>query len=192
MASRAKTTDSKLPPKLSVADENSSAQAREQATEYESLFGDVRLDLDDGDFIMVPPHPNYGLLDDDKMEEWNQLLFAVDTEYEREPDIYIPGQTLDSGVELPGTTIRGDIKMPYRRIVNGVPELVSPPHTVKIVQIALGMEDYEKMRRGGRTAKDVFKIWGQQSLNVKNRQNNDSFRAGSSVDLASVSETDSE
>lgn len=187
------TSDAHAPTKLEVASTDAAAKAREQAGEYESLFADVPLELDDGDILMIPPHPNYGLLDDDKMEEWNRLLFEVDTEYEREEDIYIPEQTLDGGVTLPASTQRGDLKTPYRRVgEDGKSVLVSPPHTVRIAQIALGPVDYAKLRAGGKSAKDVFKIWGQQSLDVRERQQRDSKSPGSPVALAAVPEGDSE
>jgi hypothetical protein len=184
----------KLPPNVETAPDGAAAQALAQANEYESLFGDTRLDLGDDDFIMVPPHPDYGLLDDDAMEAYEALQFAVETEYDREDDVYIPEQRLkdpttgeETGVVLPPQTMKGNLKTPYR--IEG--KLVTPPHSVKVVQTVLGEGDYKKLRDAGKSSKDVWKIWGEQSLKIQERKQRDNKSAGSSVDLAAVSPADS-
>jgi hypothetical protein len=156
--------------KLSIASPEAQAEARTQADEYDSLFGNTELELDGGATVSVPPHPDYGMLDDDKMEAWDELRFEVDTVYDREPDIHIPEQTLDGGLKLNAETQRGALKVPYRK--GGA--LVKPAHSVKVVQIALGEAEYKRLRDGGRNASDVWKIWGKQSIAIKERQQRDS------------------
>lgn len=180
---------------LSTTSPEAPAEARTQASEYESLFGYRELPLDGGcGVIKVPPHPDYGMLDDEAMEAYDELMFKMDTEYDREDDIYIPEQRLkdpktgkETGVVLPPTTDRGRLKHPFR-IKN---ELVKPPHSVKIVQIALGETEYKRLREGGRNASDVWKIWGEQSLKIQERQKRDKFPTGRPVDMASVPPADS-
>jgi hypothetical protein len=183
-----------LPRKLPHTSPDAAAEARAQADEYESLFGDTELELVGGDTIKIPPHPDYGLLDDDRMDEYETLQFAVDTEYEREPDVYIPEQRLkdpttgeETGVVLPPQTVRGQLKVPYR--INGV--RVTPSHSTKVVIAALGEADYKRLRDGGKSSKDVWKVWGEQSLRIQERKQRDTKSAGSSVDLATVPQADS-
>jgi hypothetical protein len=152
----------KLPPNvenLSTTSPEAGDEAREQANEYDSMFGDTPLDLGENDILMVPPHPDYGMLSDEQMAEYEQLLFEVDTEYDREPDVVIPDQKLkddngqETGVTVPGETIRGQLKRPFRK--QGV--LVTPPHTVRIAQIALGEAE----------------VWSKQSYNIQERKQRD-------------------
>lgn len=173
-------TDAKKQPRnLSTTAPEAADEAREQANEYDSLFGDTRLDLGDGDFIMIPPHPDYGMLPDERMAEYDQLLFEVDTEYDREPDVVIPDQKLkddkgqETGVVVPGETIRGALKRPLRK--NGV--LVTPPHSIRIAQIALGEADYKRLVDAGKGAKDVWAVWSKQSYKIQERKQHDSKSA---------------
>lgn len=163
-------------------------EALTQAEEYESLFGTTDIVLDDGDVVKVPPHPDYGMISDDQMAEYDELLFAVDTTYDREPDVAVPEQKLDNGLIIPAETRRGAIKQPPR--INNV--LVKPPHTVRVAQIALGEVEYKRLQAGGRSAADVWKIWGQQGIKMKERQQRDSKSLGGAVALAAVSPPDSE
>lgn len=163
------------------------AQAREQANEYESLFGTTDLVLDDGDVVKIPPHPDYGMLDDDRMDAYDELLFEVDTVYDRQPDIYIPEQHLENGLHLSAETKRGALMRPYR--ING--ERVKPSHSVKVVMAAIGETEYKRLREGGRSAADVWKIWGEQGLRINERQNRDSKSDGSALDLAAISKANS-
>lgn len=182
----------KQPHKLPTASEESAAEAREQADAYESLFGNTELELDGGDTISIPPHPDYGMLDDDAMEAYEEYLFEIDTEYDREDDVVVPPQTIrdENGhvvTTLPGSTQRGALKRPYRK--NNV--LVKPPHSVKVVQIALGEAEYKRLKDGGRSSKDVWEIWGKQAARIAERRAADSKSARSSVDLAAVSASNS-
>jgi hypothetical protein len=92
--------------------------------------------------------------------------------YDREPDIFIPEQRLkdsngnETGVVLPSDTQQGALKHPYRK--DRV--LIKPPHSVRVVKAALGETDFKRLREGGRSAADVWKIWGAQGLEVKQRQ----------------------
>lgn len=180
------------PHNLPNTNPDAAKEARAQADAYDSLFANIELELDGGDTITIPPHPDYGMLDDDRMAEYEQLLFEADTEYEREPDIIIPDKTLDSGSVVPGETLRGALKRPYRRLIDNKPVLVTPPYSVRVVSAALGEAEYKRLRGGGKSAADVWKIWGKQGLALKERQAGDSKSDGSTVDLAAVPETDSE
>jgi hypothetical protein len=189
-----KTTTEKPPRKAAHAAETASAEALEQASEYGSLFAPVPLELEGDEPLMVPPHPDYGLLADEQLEAYDELNFAVDKLYDREEDIYIPEQRIrdkdgiETGVVLPATTRRGAHKFPYQQ--GG--ELVKPPHRIRIVQIALGDDGYKRLREGGKNASDVFKIWNEQSLRIQERQQRDSKSAGSAVGVAAVPAADSE
>lgn len=162
------------------------SQARDQAEAYESLFASTPLELNDGSVLMVPPHPDFGMLDDDRMEDYEDLLFEVES-YDRSEEIYIPEQRLDSGVTLPAEVKKGELLRPFRK--NGV--RVKPAHSVRIVQAALGPDDYKKLRDGGKSAADVWRVWGKQGLAIQERRLFDPKSNGSSVDLESVSASDS-
>lgn len=180
--------------KLPTTSPDAAAEAREQADEYESLFGTTDLELDNGDDpVKIPPHPDFGIVDDDRIAAYEQLLFERDTEYEREPDIFIPERQLGEGSMIPAETIRGALRHPYRRRgEDGKSVLVSPPFSVQVARAALGDEEYDRLRAGGRSAADVWKIWGIKSLKMKERQAGDSKSIGSALALASVPETDSQ
>lgn len=162
------------------------SQARDQAEAYDSLFASTPLELNDGSVLMIPPHPDFGMLDDDRMEDYEDLLIEVES-YDREEDIYIPEQRLDSGVTLPAEVKRGELLRPYRK--DGA--RVKPSHTVRVVQAALGPDDYKKLREGGKNAADVWKIWGKQGLAIQERRLFDPKSNGSSMDLDSISASDS-
>lgn len=188
----------KPPDNLDVTAENAAVQALAQADAYESVFAPTRLELDNNDVIEIPPPPDYGMLSDERMEAYEELLFDVDTKYDREPDIFIPEQNLkgpdgeDSGIVLPAETRRGDLKRPYR-ITNadGTAELVKPPHTVKVVQTVLGEQEYARLKAGGKVAGDVWRIWGEHAIRIRERQAADSKSVRSPVAVAAVPESNS-
>ena len=165
-------------------------QAREQGSAYDSLFGDTELELDDGNTILVPPHPDLGMLDDEAQELYEELQFEMES-YDREEDIHIPEQRLkdpsgnETGVVLPASVSPGALKRLYRK--NG--ELIKPPHSVRVARIALGEATYEKLVAGGRSAGDVWRIWAKQAAELRDRESEDSKSEGGSVDLAAVPAT---
>jgi len=171
---------------------NAGLKAREQANAYDSLFADTPLELDNGEVILVPPHPDLGMLDDEAMAAYEELQFEMES-YDREEDVFIPEQRLrnpdgtESGVVLPATTQRGALKRPYRK--NG--ELVRPPHSVRVAKIALGEEGYAKLRAGGKSAADVWRIWSRQAAELRERQELDPKSDGGALALEAVSEADS-
>lgn len=181
------------PRKLPHTPPDSGAKAREQANAYDSLFADTPLELDDGDPVMVPPHPDLGMLSDEAMELYEELQFEMES-YDREEDILIPEQRLkdshgnETGVVLPGSTTPGSLKRPYRK--DGV--LIKPPHTVRVAQIALGEAEYKRLCDGGKSSADVWRIWGSQAADLRERQNSDSKSDGGPLDLETVSSTDRE
>lgn len=178
------------PRNLPNTSSDAASQAREQADAYDSVFADVDLELDDGTIIKIPPHPDLGMIDDERMEAYEELIYEVEEEYDREEDIIIPEQRLrdptsgrETGVVIPETTQRGMIKRPYRK--NN--ELVKPPHSVKVVQAVLGEDVYAKLKAGGRSARDVWRIWNERGLEIQQRRNADAKSNGGPVGLASVS-----
>jgi hypothetical protein len=172
---------------------NAGAQARAQANVYDSLFSDTKLELNDGSSIAFPQHPDLGMLDDDQMDAYEDLVMEIET-YDREEDIFIPEQRLldskgnETGVVLPSSTERGQVKRPFRK--DGV--RVKPAHSVRVAKIALGEEGYQRLRAGGRSAKDVWRIWGRQAAELADRSAADDKSDGGALGLAAVSETDSE
>lgn len=169
---------------------NAGDQAREQGGEYDSLFADTPLELSDGSFVQVPPHPDLGMLSDEAMEAYEELQFEMES-YDREEELHIPEQRLkdsdgnETGVVLPSTTVPGALKRPYRK--DG--ELIKPPHSVRTAKIALGELEYARLVNGGRAAGDVWRIWAKQAAELRDREAEDSKSEGSPVALASVPPT---
>ena len=160
---------------------NVARRGREQAKAYESVFAPTALELDDGTVIDIPPHPNLRMLDDDRQAAYEELLFETES-YDRLPDIHFPEQTLDSGAVIPADTKRGALLEPYRK--GG--ELIKPPHSVRVVQAALGEDVYTVLRAGGRSAADVWRIWNEQGLRITERQAADSKSNGSALGVAAL------
>jgi hypothetical protein len=144
------------------------ARAREQANSYDSMFSSIPLELNDGTVLDLPPHPNLGMLDDEQQEAYEELMFEVES-YDREDDIFLPGHTTDSGAVVPDKTIRGDLKVPYRK--DGA--LVKPSHRTRVVQVALGDESYKRLVAGGKRSVDVWKCWHEQTLRISDRRETD-------------------
>lgn len=183
---------------LPTTSPDAAAQARAQAEAYDSVFAPTVLQLDENTTITLPPHPNVRMLDDDKLAAYEALLFEVETEYERGPDTVIPEQKVyDKGgnvvTTLPPTTRPGPLLEPHRRKnADGKVELVTPPYAVRVVKTVLGEDDYALLRAAGKSSSDVWKIWNRQSLDIAERQSEDSKSDGSAVDLAPVPSPDSE
>lgn len=166
-------------------------QAREQATAYDSVFADTPLELSDGTFINIPPHPDLGMLSDEAMEAYEELQFEMES-YDREEDIIIPEQRLkdsegnETGVVLPGSVQQGPLKRPHRK--DGV--LIKPPYSVRVARIALGEDGYKRLTEGGKSSADVWRIWGAQATELRKRQDEDSKSDGGSLAVEAVPETD--
>ena len=160
--------------KLATSAPEAAAEARAQASEYDSVFAPTDLTLDDGDVIEIPPHPNLRILDDDRLAAYEELLFESES-YARGPEIYIPEQKAKdragNEITLPSETRPGALLVPYRK--DGA--LISPPYSVKVVQVVLGDEEYARLRAGkinGRrgSAGEVWRIWNEQSQALVDRQ----------------------
>lgn len=168
---------------------NAGTQAREQATEYDSVFKDTPIEVEDGPPIMVPPHPDLSMLSDEAMDGYEELQFEMES-YDREEDIIIPEQRLrdpdgnETGIVLPGSVQPGALKRPYRK--DGV--RITPPHSVRVAQIALGDAEYARLVAAGKSSADVWRIWGTQATELQRRNAEDSKSDGGAVDMASVSE----
>lgn len=161
-------------------------KAGAQAKAYKSAFAptEMKLTYPDGageETILIPPHPNLRMLEDERLEAYEDLLFEAEQTYDREEDIYIPEQHLDNGVVVPATTRRGAIKIP-QRITRKDPdsgeertELVRPAWAVAVVIACLGQETYDKIRAAGQSASDVWRIWNDSSMELANRRDADPF-----------------
>ena len=172
---------------------NAAQEARRQAEEYNAIVADTDLELCDGTVLKIPPHPDLGFLDDDRLGEYEELLVEVEG-YDREPDIFIPEQKLldpntgkETGVVLPAETRPGALKRPFRKDQ----QLIKPPHSVRVVITALGEENYKLLRAGGKSAADVWRIWGRQGLLIQERAAFRSSIPGGPVALETVSAADS-
>lgn len=178
-------------PNLPHTPSDAGAKAREQAEAFDGLFGDTELEIEGGT-IKVPPHPDLGMLSDEAMEAYEELQFEMES-YDREEDVFIPEQRLkdehgnETGVVLPSSTIKGELKRPFRK--DG--QLIKPSHSVKVARIALGEAEYQRLRDGGKSAADVWRIWSKQAAALRERQANDSKSDGGALALATVSEADS-
>lgn len=181
---------------------NAGRQAREQAAAYDSVFAPRILTLDDGTEIAIPPHPNMRMLDDDAQAALERLEFELES-YDRHPEVYIPEQKAKDRngdeITLPAETKPGAVKLPYRKTnpQTGEPELLDPPYTVQVAQIALGAGDYAKLRAGkigGRRgcAADVWRVWNNQGLDIARRQDDDSKSDDGPDVLEDVAAPDSE
>lgn len=179
---------------------NASAESREQATAYGSIFAPHKLTFDDGTTMEIPPHPSLRMFDDERQADYDQLMFEAES-YERGPDIFIPEQKVkDSAgneLTLPADTRPGNLLVPYRRKnADGVIEVVRPPHEVKVVQAAIGPEAYELLRSkkiDGQQAgaRHVWQVWNEQGTSLVKRQVADPKSDGGSGDLADVPASDS-
>lgn len=170
--------------------------AQEQAAEYTSIFAPRELKLDDGTVIVVPPHPNLRMFDDEAQAKLEALEVDIQENYDRGPDIQIPYQEIvdkaGNKTVLQPETRPGELKQPYRK--KGKP--LNPPYSVQVVQIALG-EDFEKLRNGtvgGKrgSAAHVWRLWNEQGSQLMNRADVDPKSEGSAGDLAEDAPPDSQ
>lgn len=161
---------------------NAAEQAREQAKAYSAVWAPRPFDLGDGESIEIPPHPNLRLLDDDRLEAYEALLYEIES-YDRAPDVYVPEQKLENGTIIPEETIKGAVLIPHRRTTvgdDGVSrtELIHPPWAVRVVMACLGAEAYDRLKAAGKSASDVWRIWNEQGVELAEREKLDtkSFR----------------
>lgn len=192
------TTEDKLPLKLPSAAAEAAQQAREQARAYESMIAPRPLTLKNGERpVEVPPHPNLrSMWDDDRIADYDQLEFEIKS-YDREPDIFIPEQRIQTSdgneIVLPSSTRPGPVIEPHQKTgEDGVPQLITPPYSVRVVIAALGEDEYKRLRKGGRSAGDVWRIWNNQGLDLSVRQAEDSKSNDGSLDLEPVPAPDSQ
>ncbi len=151
-------------------------EAREQANEYKSPFADRKLVFDDDTFMVLPPHPNLRMLDDEALEALEAYEEEIET-YDKDDD----GQVKNL---MAGGPFFKDGKR------------VSPPYRVRMVQIAIGEDRYEELRtktiNGQKCgARDVWRAWSDQGVEIVERINQDSKSDAGSVVLEDVSPSDS-
>lgn len=185
--------------KLATTATDSGSKALEQAQEYGGVFAPTILKLDDGTTILIPPHPGYRLLDDDVLTALDELDFEIDENCERYPDIEFPEETKTGKdgkkIIVPAHTQRGALKMPYRKVVDGKPVLMSPPYDVQQVKIVLGETEYKKLRSGTingvrGSIVHVKTVWREQGNTIAGRQASDPKSDTSIVDSETVPEPD--
>lgn len=180
-----------------MTDSDAARHAREQATAYKSAFSPtvMQLEYDDGtiEFIEIPPHPDLGMLDEDKLEAYRDLVFERNNTYDRHPDVILPEQKLDNGIIIPQDTKRGAVIWPHQRTVDGKPERVKPDWEPSIVDAVLGAQTYGKIKAAKKTTwpggeghgshADVWRLWNEQNLELAKRQDADpkSVRGDSTV-----------
>lgn len=171
-------------------------RANAQAKAYKSAFAtkDLELTYEDGrtETIEIPPHPDLRMLPDERLVAYEALLFEAEQTYDREPDLEIPEQRLETGVVLPKETRRGAIKVPQRITTidedtgEEHTELVQPPWAIAVVIACLGEDTYEKIRGAGKSAADVWRIWNESSMELASRRDADPFPARSARNVAAV------
>lgn len=151
--------------------------AQEQATDADSVFANTRVQLNDGTYVEIPPHPNFNMLGDDEQAEYEALMFEVKS-YDHEPSIYVPESRLkdekgnETGVVFPARTLEGAVIIPHQKTdKDGNTELIKPPYNQRMVRAALGAEKYAKLRAGGKSAGDVIRAWSEQTIRITERQN---------------------
>lgn len=177
-------------------------EARDQAGEYGSVFASTTLRLDDGTEIEIPPHPNLRMFDDEAQAEYEELEMRLET-FDRHPEQNVPEQNVYDAkgnllMTLPPSTQPGNYKVPYRKTDPNTGEVVDKleaPYQVVVAKIALGEQQYAKLRGGtinGRpgAARDVWQIWNEQGQAAAERQKRDSKSVGSTVDGAPVPPAD--
>lgn len=154
---------------------NAGADAREQANAYQSVFADRKLTFDDDTTMVIPPHPNLRMLDDDALEAleaYEEEMESYDKDEDGRP------KNLSSG---------GPFYKDGKR--------VSPPYRVRMAQIALG-DDYDVLRTktiNGKKAgaRDVWRAWSDQGVEIVERINQDSKSDEGAVVLEDAAEADS-
>lgn len=177
---------------MSEQKNDSGQEAQDQAQANSSIFAPKTLYFDDGSQMVIPPHPSLRMMRSDRLEEYDELMFTADTEYERGPEVYIPEQTVKDRngdeMKLPAETRPGNLLVPYRkRNAAGKVELVKPPHEVKVVQVVLGEDKYKELTSktiDGRPVdtSDVWDVWnGNRSELLERRDADPKSDAGPSV-----------
>ncbi|AER47882.1 tail assembly chaperone [Mycobacterium phage Courthouse] len=135
-------------------------EAKEQAAEYFGFTASVEIEIN-GEIFEIP---NPGLLDDDQQERWEELQFRIE-KCDREDDVVVPPMTLEDGTELPGRTIKGELKTPYQ--ING--ELMKPPYNVQLAQAIFGEEKYERFKAGGGRSNQIPLEWARMNREFQER-----------------------
>ena len=174
----------------------SGADAIEQANTYGGILANKTLYFDDGSTMQVTPHPSLGVFETaEQADEYEQYMFDIQETYDREPDIYIPEQTVERDgktIVLPAETKRGAVKTPYRK--DGVR---CTPHNVRLVQIALGDKKYKqlvskKIDKRPAGYGDVLRLWLDQGNQMKERATEDPKSVAGDLGVEEVPEADFE
>lgn len=191
-------------------------EAKAQAAEY---FGfptgeDIRITIDGKVEVFNVPFP--GTLSDEQQEAWNALQFEID-QCDRFPDVVIPDHKLtrkeiigsrtvtegekvttetDCVVEneqfVPGSTIRGQLILPYRKTqADGTVTLMSPSYNARVAIALWGQERYDLFKANGGESRLISLLQTKMQQELEERQKSDSKSDGSAGGVDEVSEADS-
>lgn len=160
--------------------------AKQQAAEYFGFAASAFIQVKGGKVFEIP---NPGLLDDDQQARWEALQFELE-QCDREPGVELPPRTIigDDGekIEVPGTSIPGDYKVPYR--ING--ELLSPPYNVRLAIALFGKEGYEEYKAGGGISNQIALEWARMNKEYQERLAEDPKSAGSLSEMEDLPKGD--
>lgn len=155
--------------------------AKEQAADYFGFASAAYIEVEKDGVKKVFEIPNPGLMNDDQQERWDELQFEMEG-WDREDDIIIPERTLEDGSVIPGATIPGDFKTPYR--ING--ELLKPPYSVRLAIALWGKEGYEEYKAGGGISNQIPMEWARMNAEYQKRVDADPKSDGDVPALESV------
>lgn len=167
------------------------AEAKAQAAEYFGFAAgeDITVTLPDGSTeTFNVPFP--GMLDDDQQERWDALQFEVE-QCDRYPDVVIADHKLthtitdaDGKVEareefVPGRTIQGRVKLPYRRTLpdGTVQREILPSFAVRQAIALWGEDGYARFKSGGGQSKLIGMLQTKMQQQFEERQKSDSKSA---------------
>jgi hypothetical protein len=161
-------------------------EAREQAAEATGFLASIEIEVN-GEVFEIPQR---GLMDDEQRDALNEVELETES-WDRNPDVEIPEQRLKDkeGNEtevIPPRTIRGGLKIPYRKGEN----LIKPAYPVRVAVAVLGEEGYKRFKAGGGRASDVTAILAQLDKKVEKRESFRSESAGGDSDMAAVADGD--
>jgi len=162
-------------------------EAREQAAEAIGFLASIEIELPSGEVVEIPQR---GMLDDEQREKLNELELETES-WDRHDDTIIPEFRLKDkdGNEtdvLPARTVRGELKIPYRK--NGDP--IKPAYPVRVAVAILGEEGYKRFKAGGGRASDVTAVMAQLDKRIEEREKVDPKSVGGDDDLAAVADGD--
>lgn len=150
------------------------ADAREQACEgYGFLRSEFRkVTVDGKEHIFEIPHKD--LFDAEQQERWDELQHAVQTVYDREPDLH----------DSEGRVIRrGAVILPHQ--VKG--DLVKPPWAERVGIVLWGKPQAAIFKKGGGNFNEIELIWAKQAEEMRRWREADPKSNVGNVGVAPIS-----